>query len=143
MSRVVDISRMSRSLAQRKLYRRRERFAMRLHVDGCTNRPFYHIVLIKKHKGTNQPYTEQLGTFDPIPNIHGEQLVSLNLSRISELLSRGIEPTKPLAELLGLSGFLPIHPRTYLEAYRNRKEEAQHEEDETGAEGQKQLESAV
>ncbi|KAB1277686.1 DnaJ-like protein subfamily C member 9 [Camelus dromedarius] len=43
------------------------RLTIRLALGGCTNRPFYRI---------------QLGSYDPLPNSHGEKLVALNLDRI-------------------------------------------------------------
>lgn len=63
---------------------------------------------------------EQVGTFDPMTNEHGEKLVSLNFERIRYWIGSGAHITPPVAELLGISGFYPIHPRTYMTAWRNR-----------------------
>lgn len=36
-------------------------------------------------------------------------------------MAKGAQLSKPVAELLGLVGFLPVHPRSYLRAWRNRR----------------------
>lgn len=53
--------------------------------------------------------------------MHNEKLVSLNFERIQYWLAKGVHITIPVAELLGLAGYLPIHPRTYMRAWRNRR----------------------
>ena len=65
---------------------------------------------------------EQLGTYDPIVNTHGEKLVSLNIERICYYLAQGIKLETPVAQLLGLAGLLPQSPSTYVIAWRNRRE---------------------
>lgn len=35
-------------------------------------------------------------------------------------MAKGVQITTPIADLLGLAGYLPIHPRTYMRAWRNR-----------------------
>ncbi|KAM0724627.1 Small ribosomal subunit protein bS16m [Formica fusca] len=95
--------------------------AIRLVRYGCTNRPFYHIIIIDVKRQQKKPPIEQVGTYDPIPNVHNEKLVSLNLERIQYWFAKGAQVTKPVADLLGLAGFLPVHPRTYMRAWRNRK----------------------
>lgn len=84
---------------------------------------------------------EQVGTYDPVPNQSNEQLVSFNFERIRHWMGKGVHLSTPVAQLLGnkscfnnifiilnqfikfqgLSGFLPIHPQTYMNAWRNRK----------------------
>ncbi|XP_035741066.1 probable 28S ribosomal protein S16, mitochondrial [Vespa mandarinia] len=88
---------------------------------GCTNRPFYHIVVIDTKLGQRMAPIEQLGSYDPIPNKYNEKLVSFNFERIQYWLGQQVSVSKPVAELLGLAGFFPIHPRTYMKAWRNRK----------------------
>ncbi|XP_015609919.1 probable 28S ribosomal protein S16, mitochondrial [Cephus cinctus] len=88
---------------------------------GCTNRPFYHIVVMEAYKGQRQPPTEQLGSYDSRVNVHNERLVAFNFERIRYWLGRGAQPTKSVAELLGLAGFFPIHPRSYMTAWRHRR----------------------
>ena len=65
---------------------------------------------------------EQLGTYDPIVNAHGEKLVSLNIERINYYLSQGVKLETPVSQLLGLAGLLPQSPSTYVIAWRNRRE---------------------
>ncbi|KAJ8400737.1 hypothetical protein AAFF_G00395060 [Aldrovandia affinis] len=97
---------------------------IRLSLGGCTNRPFYRIVAAHNKRARDSKYIEQLGSFDPLPNIHNEKLVSLNYERIKYWIACGAHPTKPVAKLLGLSGFYPLHPMTVTEAERRRNKEA-------------------
>jgi len=97
------------------------RLSIKLALHGCANRPFYHIVLLPHRAGRDDTPMEQLGTFDPVANKNNEKLVAVNFDRLRYWLAQGATPSRPVAELLGLSGFLPIHPRTLLEASRNQK----------------------
>ncbi|VDQ15926.1 unnamed protein product [Trichobilharzia regenti] len=47
-------------------------------------------------------------------------MIALNFERIAYWIGMGAEPSERVAELLGLCGFLPVHPRSYLMAYRAR-----------------------
>ncbi|KAK2155872.1 hypothetical protein NP493_2013g00007 [Ridgeia piscesae] len=98
--------------------------AIRLALHGCANRPFYHIVVMQTHRARNSRAIEQLGTFDPMPNKHDEKLVALNFDRLKFWIAHGAELTQPVGKLLGLSGYLPIHPMTYITAKRNRERAA-------------------
>ncbi|XP_055628786.1 probable 28S ribosomal protein S16, mitochondrial [Toxorhynchites rutilus septentrionalis] len=89
--------------------------------QGCTNRPFYHIVVMERRKGQHEPVIEQIGTYDPIPNEYDEKLVSFNFERVRYWLGSGAHLSSSVAELLGIAGLLPVHPRTYMTAWRNRK----------------------
>ncbi|KAL1140673.1 hypothetical protein AAG570_000603 [Ranatra chinensis] len=95
--------------------------AIRLARHGCTNRPFFHIVVMMKGRNQHEQPIEQLGSFDPMPNNYGEQLVSFNFERIQYWIGQGCEISTPAAELLGLCGFLPVHPHSYMTAWRNRR----------------------
>ena len=99
------------------------RFIMKLTQHGCTNRPFYHVVVIKSTYPNSRhiPPLEQVGTYDPLPNDHNEKLVALNLERIQHYLAHGVHLSRPVAQLLGLSGLTPQHPETYVQAWRNRE----------------------
>lgn len=44
----------------------------------------------------------------------------MNVERIRYWLGKGAHLSVPAAELFGISGLLPIHPRTYMTAWRNR-----------------------
>lgn len=46
--------------------------------------------------------------------------MSFNYERIQYWFAKGAQVSKPVADLLGLAGFLPVHPRTYMRAWRNR-----------------------
>ncbi|XP_076369297.1 mitochondrial ribosomal protein S16 isoform X2 [Tachypleus tridentatus] len=97
------------------------RIGIRLARFGCANRPFYHIVVAPKSRRQKDPPLEQLGTYDIMPNEHKERMVSLNLERIQYWIGVGAHISDPVAELLGLAGFLPIHPLSYMKAWRNRR----------------------
>ncbi|KAM8712320.1 hypothetical protein ACLKA7_012785 [Drosophila subpalustris] len=94
---------------------------------GCTNRPFYHIVVMERRKNQHQPVIEQVGSYDPLPNENSERLVALNTERIRFWLGKGAHMSEPAAELLGIAGLLPVHPRTYMTAWRNRRAAAEAE----------------
>lgn len=66
------------------------------------NRPFYRIVAAYNKKARDGKYIEQLGSYDPLPNIHNEKLVSFNYDRIKYWIGCGAHPTKPVAKLLGV-----------------------------------------
>ncbi|XP_028170624.1 small ribosomal subunit protein bS16m [Ostrinia nubilalis] len=97
--------------------------SIRLIRQGCTNRPFFHISVTQRKRLNSQPVIEQLGSYDPMANINNEKLVALNLERMKYWLGKGAHVSPPVAEILGLSGFFPIHPRTYMTAWRNRRTE--------------------
>ncbi|XP_033113485.1 28S ribosomal protein S16, mitochondrial-like [Anneissia japonica] len=108
-----------------KIYRN-PRVMIRLARHGCANRPFYHIVAILNRRARDsEAFFEQLGTYDPMPNDHNEKLVSFNFDRLKYWLAKGAEPTKPVAMLLGYSGFLPLHPMSVVLARRARQREQQ------------------
>lgn len=92
---------------------------------GCRHRPFYHITVypdraLGRRFGDNK--IEDLGSFDPIPNDRGEKLVAIKFDRIKYWLGvRNAYVSTPVLELLGLSGLLPIHPKTILRARTHRK----------------------
>ncbi|KAL6464950.1 hypothetical protein MHYP_G00272670 [Metynnis hypsauchen] len=94
---------------------------IRLALGGATNRPFYRIVAAYNKRARDGKYLEQLGSYDPLPNIYNEKLVSFNYDRIKYWMGCGAHPTKPVAKLLGLAGFFPLHPMTITAAERRRK----------------------
>ncbi|XP_061794826.1 small ribosomal subunit protein bS16m [Nerophis lumbriciformis] len=96
-----------------------------------TNRPFYRIVAAFNKRARDGKYIEQLGTYDPLPNVYNEKLVSFNYDRIKYWIGSGAHTTKPVAKLLGLAGFFPLHPMTVTQMERRR---AQAKETETKAE---------
>ncbi|KAI6197722.1 28S ribosomal protein S16, mitochondrial [Aphelenchoides besseyi] len=75
-----------------------------LALFGCTNRPFYQLVVFPD-KRLGRRYAgniiEQLGTFDPLPNFNNEKLVSLNIGRIKYWIgTRNAHISVSLLELL-------------------------------------------
>ncbi|CAK1589770.1 unnamed protein product [Parnassius mnemosyne] len=108
--------------------------SIRLIRQGCTNRPFFHISVTHRKRLNSQPVIEQLGSYDPMPNFNNEKLVALNLERIKFWLGHGAHVSPPVAELLGLAGFFPIHPRSYMTAWRNRRTERENSEKQKEAE---------
>ncbi|KAM4703293.1 small ribosomal subunit protein bS16m [Rhinophrynus dorsalis] len=95
---------------------------IRLALSGCANRPFYRIVAAHNKRARDGKYLEQLGTYDPMPNIYNEKLVSLNFEKIKYWIGCGAHTTKPIAKLLGLAGFFPLHPMTITNAERLKKQ---------------------
>uniref|UniRef100_A0A3P9JGF1 Small ribosomal subunit protein bS16m n=1 Tax=Oryzias latipes TaxID=8090 RepID=A0A3P9JGF1_ORYLA len=104
------------------------------------NRPFYRIVAAYNKRARDSKYIEQLGTYDPLPNIYNEKLVSFNFDRIKYWIGCGAHPTKPVAKLLGLAGFFPLHPMTITEAERRRAQAELSEAARAGAEAEEQTE---
>ncbi|XP_029947824.1 small ribosomal subunit protein bS16m [Salarias fasciatus] len=92
------------------------------------NRPFYRIVAAYNKRARDGKYLEQLGTYDPLPNIYNEKLVSFNFDRIKYWIGCGAQTTKPAAKLLGLAGFFPLHPMTITEAERRRAKQQQQQQ---------------
>ena len=52
---------------------------------------------------------EQLGTYDPFLNRHGEKLCSLNFERINYYLAQGVQVDESVQELLGEEDSLIEH----------------------------------
>jgi len=71
------------------------------------------------------PPVEQLGTYDPMPNADNQKLVSLNVERVRYWMGQGAFFSQGLQKLLGIVGFLPIHPETYRDGWRARFKEAE------------------
>ncbi|XP_015738091.1 28S ribosomal protein S16, mitochondrial isoform X2 [Coturnix japonica] len=94
---------------------------IRFALGGCTNRPFYRIVAAHSKRARDGKYLEQLGCIDPLPNAHGEKVAGLNLERLRHWLGCGAQLTRPAEKLLGLAGFLPLHPMTVTNAERIRR----------------------
>uniref|UniRef100_A0A8V5HFJ1 Small ribosomal subunit protein bS16m n=2 Tax=Melopsittacus undulatus TaxID=13146 RepID=A0A8V5HFJ1_MELUD len=97
---------------------------IRLALGGCTNRPFYRLVAAHSRRARDGKYLEQLGCLDPLPNSHGEKVAGLNLERLRHWLGCGAQLSRPAEKLLGLAGFLPLHPMTVTGAERLRRRRA-------------------
>uniref|UniRef100_A0A673VHH5 Small ribosomal subunit protein bS16m n=1 Tax=Suricata suricatta TaxID=37032 RepID=A0A673VHH5_SURSU len=94
---------------------------IRLALSGCTNGPFYLIVAAHNKCPRDGRFVEQLGSYDPLPDSHGEKNVALNLDRIGHWIGCGAHLSKPVEKLLGLAGFLPLHPMMITNAERLRR----------------------
>ena len=92
-----------------------------LPLTHCTNRPFFRLALTRDLASLQEGYIEDLGSIDPMPNKDNQILCALNLTRIRQLLARGVQMRGFVAHYLGLAGFLPVSPRAYLIAFKNRK----------------------
>ncbi|XP_040182516.1 28S ribosomal protein S16, mitochondrial [Rana temporaria] len=94
---------------------------IRMSLGGCTNRPFYRIVAAYNQRARDGRHFDKLGSYDPMPNVYNEKLVSLNVERIKYWIASGAHVTKPVAKLLGLAGFFPLHPMTITASERLRR----------------------
>ncbi|XP_030319620.1 28S ribosomal protein S16, mitochondrial [Calypte anna] len=94
---------------------------IRFALGGCANRPFYRIVAAHNKRARDGKYLEQVGCLDPLPNAYGEKVVGLNLERLRYWLGCGAQLSRPAEKLLGLAGFLPLHPMTVTGAERLRQ----------------------
>ncbi|XP_048737145.2 28S ribosomal protein S16, mitochondrial-like [Ostrea edulis] len=101
------------------------KLVVRMARYGCTNRPFYHIVVTWNRYPRDKKIKEQIGFYDRLPNQTGEQVLGLNLDRVSYYFKYGAQFSRPVLQLLGIIGYFPIHPYTLLEAKRitRRREE--------------------
>lgn len=113
----------------------------------CDGGEFFskHIVLeltfllnLQRRKNQHQPVIEQVGSYDPLINQHNERLISLNFERIRYWIGNGAHISTPVGELLGIAGFLPIHPKTYMTAWRNREAAAKKASEEAVQKGEVQ-----
>ncbi|XP_053137296.1 28S ribosomal protein S16, mitochondrial isoform X2 [Hemicordylus capensis] len=100
------------------------RLVVRLGLGGCTNRPFYRIVVAHNKRARDGKYFEQVGCYDPLPNNQDERIVGVNFERLKYWIANGALLTKPVEKLLGLSGFFPLHPMTITNAERSMKQKA-------------------
>uniref|UniRef100_A0A8C5X7Q6 Small ribosomal subunit protein bS16m n=1 Tax=Malurus cyaneus samueli TaxID=2593467 RepID=A0A8C5X7Q6_9PASS len=94
---------------------------IRFALGGCANRPFFRLVAAHSKRARDGKYLEQLGCLDPLPNTHGEKVAGLNLERLRYWLGCGAQLSPPAEKLLGLAGFLPLHPMTVTGAERLRR----------------------
>uniref|UniRef100_A0A914W180 Small ribosomal subunit protein bS16m n=1 Tax=Plectus sambesii TaxID=2011161 RepID=A0A914W180_9BILA len=95
-----------------------------LALFGCGNRPFYQIVVFpdpRFGRKYEKSVIEQVGSFDPLPNARNEKLVALNIDRIKYWVTKDAHISLPVLELLGLAGFYPLHPKTFIRARHARE----------------------
>jgi ribosomal protein S16 len=68
-----------------------------LPITHCSNRPFYRIAVTRQNSSLQDPFIEDLGSIDPMPNKDNQILVALNLERFKYYMSRSV----PLKGLVG------------------------------------------
>lgn len=93
-----------------------------LPITHCRNRHFFRIAVTRANYDKNDGYIEDIGSIDPLPNKDNKIMVAINFERLKYYLGRQVPVKGVVGQILGLSGFLPVHPRSYLRAYRNRVE---------------------
>ncbi|MES1905089.1 MAG: 37S ribosomal protein S16, mitochondrial, partial [Paramarteilia canceri] len=59
--------------------------------NNCKGRPFYRIVVQKTRTIPKEAPIENLGCFDPLPNINNLLVCGINLDRLVYWLSRGVK----------------------------------------------------
>lgn len=79
------------------------KLVVRMARYGCTNRPFYQIVVTWNRYPRDRKIKEQLGFYDRLPNLTGEQVLGLNLDRIRHHFKHSTEFTRPVLQLLGMT----------------------------------------
>ena len=90
-------------------------------IQHCSNRPFYRLALTYNNYAHDEAYIEDLGSIDPMPNRDNQILVALNIDRIKYHMGNSVPIKGFVGPLLGLAGLLPVHPKSYLKAFRNRR----------------------
>lgn len=82
---------------------------------GCANRPFFHITAQYRYKLVQEDPIEQIGTYDPMPNLKNEKLAAINFERLRYYIGTGAKVSLPVAHLLGRFTFLFLHLASYVE----------------------------
>ena len=78
------------------------------------HRPFYRIVACSRYAPRDGKFYDILGTYNPIPDSHGNKQVTLKVDKVKKWIMHGAEPSDRVAKLLGLAEILPPPPRRYL-----------------------------
>lgn len=87
---------------------------IRLQRFGQTHRPWYRIVACARHAPRDGKFKEILGTYNPIPDSHGNKQVMLKVDSIKKWMMHGAEPSERVAKLLAAAEILPPTPRRWL-----------------------------
>ena len=87
---------------------------LRLQRFGRLHKPFYRIVACHRKAKRDGKFHEILGTYNPIPDAHGNKQVTLKVDRIQHWMMNGAEPSERVAKILGIAEVLPPPPRRYL-----------------------------
>ena len=87
---------------------------IRLQRWGRLHKPFYRIVACPRKAPRDGKFHEILGSYNPIPDSHGNKQVTLKVERIKYWMMHGAEPSERVGKLLGIAEVLPPAPRRYL-----------------------------
>jgi small subunit ribosomal protein S16 len=99
---------------------------IRLQRLGERHRPFYRIVACPRSDGPRDgKFFEILGSYNPIPDPHGNKQVTLKVERIKKWIMHGAEPSDRVAKMLGIAEILPPPPRRALPVQMSLLELAQ------------------
>lgn len=80
---------------------------LRLQRYGTKKNPLFRMVAADHRAPVKGRYLEQLGTFNPKPNLMDFKLVHINFERVKYWLSVGAQPSERVYKLLSLAGMLP------------------------------------
>ncbi len=72
-----------------------------LPISNCSNRRFFRIAITRQNCDASEPFIEDLGSIDPMPNKDNQILVALNIERIKYYLSRSIPLKGSVGPILG------------------------------------------
>lgn len=84
---------------------------LRLQRFGRLHKPFYHIVAANSKSPRDGKHLEKLGTYDPIPDRHGNKHIRFDVERVYHWIKIGAEPTETVTRLLSRAQILPPAPR--------------------------------
>jgi small subunit ribosomal protein S16 len=73
-----------------------------LPISNCSNRKFYRLAITRNLDDLSDPFLEDLGSIDPIPNRDNQILIALNIERIKYHLSKGVILKGLTGEFLGI-----------------------------------------
>ncbi len=74
-----------------------------LPLTHCSNRPFFRIAVTRKNSSLKDPFIEDLGSIDPMPNKDNQILVALNLERLKYYMSKSVPLKGLVGHYLGLN----------------------------------------
>ena len=83
---------------------------LRLARFGRKHLPHYRIVAAHIKSKRDGKHIEQLGSYSPVPDRHGQKKLRLKEARIKYWLGVGAQPSDTVARLLGVAGILPPYP---------------------------------
>jgi small subunit ribosomal protein S16 len=72
-----------------------------LPIQNCSNRRFYRIAVTRLNSEAHEPFIEDLGSIDPMPNKDNQILIALNIERIKYYLSKSVPVKGSVGPILG------------------------------------------